>query len=94
MFEDVRCSTCTDFLKDARGCYGFAKPQEIEGVEIKKCPVKELTGQTVMYLEIAKHYRNGYLYTGNCIANEPAKLIEAINTVNNMIAEKESKLDG
>ena len=57
----LNCRTCTAQLKASRGCEGFKVPQKIEGVEVKRCPVKEVTAKSRMCLAAYRYYQDGHL---------------------------------
>ncbi len=71
------------------------KPAIIEGIEVKRCPLKEIKGKSMAYLEAYHQYKNGFLpYSGGWLA-QPLKFLEAIkvieNSIEKILKEKEKK---
>lgn len=51
----------------------------IEGIEVKRCPLKLITGQSKAYLEVYNWHKQGCFTTD--MLSRPAKIIEAIQYI-------------
>ncbi len=85
MSKGVSCHTCNEQIKKTRGCYGLDESTEIEGVEIDKCPVKYPTRQSHYFIQAFMYVEKGIMMHGGGLGDQPAKLIEAIEFVSNLL---------
>lgn len=53
----------------------------IDGIEVTKCPLKEVQPGIWNYVEAYNQYKNGFLPNPGGWLDQPAKMLEAINLI-------------
>lgn len=83
----LNCHECNTQIKKVRGCEGFIEPKEfdeasgIRGIKIARCPLKEVTRQSFLYLEAYHQYKNGHFPTNDGWLKQPMKLLQALKYI-------------
>ena len=91
ILNGLDCRKCNKQIKEVRGCFGLKKPVVIEGIKVKKCPLKEVKGQSMAYLEAYRQYKNGFLPYGGGWLNQPLKFLEAMKVIEDAVEKISSE---
>lgn len=79
--NDLNCHSCNAQIKQVRGCEVDIPAKLIEGVEVKRCPVKLITAQSKAYLQAYSFYKDGFLPNVGGALDQSAKVMEAIRHI-------------
>lgn len=60
---------------------------KFEGKQYRGCPFKQVTKESADFLRAYNFYKNGYLPNSGSWLEQPAKFIEAIETIENELAQ-------
>lgn len=91
------CQKCSTNKRKSYGCENETKEPFllIDGEGIRRCPRKLITKQSAEYIKFYGYYEKGYLPNAGGILEQPAKLMDAITVIENMLAEmREEKEKG
>lgn len=56
-----------------------------------KCPFAYVTGGSREYLRLYRHYKNGYLFNGGGITDQPAHYLDAMSVLDSALNLENAK---
>lgn len=69
-----RCNSCNKETGEINPAVRF----ELDGKELKLCPLKSLTPRVRRMLDVYAHYKNGFLPCGGGVLQQPHKYMQGI----------------
>jgi len=60
---------------------------KFEGAQYKGCPFKQVTGLSANFIRAYNFYKSGFLPNGGSWLEQPAKFIEAVEVIENELAQ-------
>lgn len=84
-------------MKEARGCEGFPNgPRVIDeiGVEISRCPKKEITARSIAYINAYNYEVKGFLPNAGGWLDQPTKYTLAMQVIETALMKLEEKKNG
>lgn len=86
------CRKCTDRQKIDRGCVKDAVDVwVIDGEELRRCPIKVVTKQSIEYIRAFNMFEKGYLPNIGGWMNQSVKFLDAIAVIQAAMTEEEKK---
>ena len=86
---ELDCQKCSEKKKRAWGCEEETKEPflTIDKEEIRRCPLKLITVQSMDYIRFYGYYKEGYLPNAGGILEQPAKFLDTVTEIENILAE-------
>lgn len=91
-----KCMTSRHFeaYKKVKGCVSTPKTNyQVEGFKINKCLGNFTSREVYSYFEMFKMYERGIMPFGGAMVDQPAKVIDLFNMIEQLKAEKIAELN-
>lgn len=92
--NDLSCRKCNDQLKKVRGCTEDIPVRIIEGIEVRRCPLKYLTNTEIERLQAYKEYQAGFLPNTGGWLEQPMKFTQIITFIAGEVSRLEEDKNG
>lgn len=76
-------------VRQARGCETETEYPiyTLDGVDIRRCPLRLITPESIEYLKLYAHYKLGHLPNEGGLYDQPLKYIQAMETIAGALQE-------
>ena len=85
----LNCQKCNKQIQEIRGCEKDIPTKEIEGVAITRCPVKLITIESKLYLQVYSYYKDGFLPNAGGSLDQSIKVMDVLQFIDNEKARME-----